>query len=332
MTADTHKDPIFITGAAGFLGNRMVELFQESYQEIRVLLFKGEARQDGWAKNIKVFYGDVTQIETLRPAMKGVKKIFHHAAMVGDWGDEAIFHAVGVQGTENIIQVAIEEDAHLLLTSSIVVNGSDIGKGIRHESQPFGSALGVYSRTKQKQEQVAIYAHLNQGLKLTVIRPGNVTGGGSQPWVNETVKQMNKSMPVLINNGEYKSALCHVDNVIEVFRLAALKPIALGKVYYALDDCADVTWQQYFQDLSQLAKSRRPKSINRYMASIMATAGECLWKTFNIQGRPPLTHDALNLVGQANAFSMTRAETELGYKPVTSYQDALSQIEKYLST
>jgi nucleoside-diphosphate-sugar epimerase len=332
MNFALHNDPIFITGAGGFLGNRMVELFQSQYREIRALLFSGETRSPSWADNVKVFYGDVTKIETLRAPMKGIKQVFHHAAMVGDWGSEAIFHAVGVNGTENIIQLALEENAHLLLTSSIVVNGADIGKGARHEKLPYGKPLGVYSRTKQKQEQVAIYAHMQDGLKLTVIRPGNVTGAGSQPWVNETVSQMQKSLPILIGGGMHKSGLCNVDNVVEVFRLAALNPIAIGKVYNALDSCAEITWKQYFQDLARIAQTPAPKSISVTLAKMMATFGEWTWETLRMKGRPPLTHDALNLVGQTTEFSLKKANDELGYQPVVTYQETLDQIKQYLKT
>lgn len=330
MTNMLNNDPIFITGAGGFLGNRMVELFQSQYQEIRVLLFFGETRNPNWAENVKEFHGDVTKIETLRPPMKGVKTIFHHAAMVGDWGSENVFYDVDVYGTENIIQLALEEDAHLLLTSSIVVNGADIGKGIRHEKLPYGKPTGVYSRNKQKQEQVAIYASMQDGLKLTVIRPGNITGAGSQPWVHETTAQMKKSLPLLIGDGVYKSGLCNVDNVVEVFRLAALNPIALGKIYYALDDCAEITWKQYFEDLARIAKTPAPKSISTTLAKMMATSGEIIWEILRLKGRPPLTHDALNIVGQSAEFSLQRAKKELGYKPIVTYQETLEQIRKYL--
>jgi len=32
------------------------------------------------------YYGDITQPETLKPALEGVQKVFHVAGLAADWG------------------------------------------------------------------------------------------------------------------------------------------------------------------------------------------------------------------------------------------------------
>lgn len=74
---------ILITGGSGFIGSHIVEHFQTSAEEIRVL----DNYRTGYAKNLtglnaQVITGSITDRSMLREAVKGVDYIFHMAALV----------------------------------------------------------------------------------------------------------------------------------------------------------------------------------------------------------------------------------------------------------
>ncbi len=74
---------ILITGGSGFIGSHIVEHFQTSAEEIRVL----DNYRTGYAKNLtglnaQVITGSITDRSLLREAVKGIDYIFHMAALV----------------------------------------------------------------------------------------------------------------------------------------------------------------------------------------------------------------------------------------------------------
>lgn len=325
-----HNETILITGADGFIGRTMIRRFQNEYARIHALILPGHPVPDEWGERVTIFEGDVTKPETLIAPSEGVGKIFHHAALVTDWGPNDLFHKVDVQGTEHIIHQALRQDAHLLLTSSIAVHGADLGKGDRREDMPHGKPLGVYSRNKMAQEMTARKAAADRGLKLTVIRPANVVGPASGPWVHGVIDQLRKGRPALIDGGDFPSAAVHVENVVELFALAAQNPKALGGIYHAVDHLGDVTWREYLQLLATEAGCKPPKALSGSLAKLFATASESLWRVLRLKSRPPLTHEALNLVSRATHINGTRAQEDLNYKPILNREAALKSITDYI--
>ncbi len=74
---------ILITGGSGFIGSHIVEHFQKSAEEIRVL----DNYRTGYAKNLTgfnahVIQGSITDRALCREAVQGVDYIFHMAALV----------------------------------------------------------------------------------------------------------------------------------------------------------------------------------------------------------------------------------------------------------
>ena len=81
----------------------------------------------------------------------------------------------------------------MVLASSIVVYGDNIGRGICDEDTPFGKTFGPYSRVKQLQEKMGWQYYKEKGLKLTVVRPANVYGPGSGPWLYQVVDSLKRT-------------------------------------------------------------------------------------------------------------------------------------------
>lgn len=107
---------LMITGGTGSFGNAVLERFLDTdIKEIRIFS-RDEKKQDDMRhiyNNAKItFYiGDVRDIETIRPAMRGVDYIFHAAALKQVPSCEFFpMEAVktNVIGTDNVLSAAIE--------------------------------------------------------------------------------------------------------------------------------------------------------------------------------------------------------------------------------
>lgn len=320
----------FVTGAGGFVGRRLVAHLCEADFTVHALLLPAEARPRAWPESVHVIRGDVRQPEAFAAQVPRNAVWFHLAAVVGDWGPDREHQSVTVEGTRQMLTLAGARSAQrFVLASSVVVYGDRIGQHNLDEDLPHGRTLTSYDRCKQRQEELVREAGRDRGLSFTIIRPGNVFGPGSGPWVNTMLEELRRGSPALIGGGRFDAGLAYVDNVVQLMLLAASSPAAVGRVYNACDGYG-ITWRQYLQDLARLGGAPAPRAVPRWLVAPLAGPMERLWRALGVQRRPPLTRLALRLVGRPNSFSIRRAREELGYRPAVDYDEAMAHIAESL--
>ncbi len=321
------ETPVLITGANGFIGRRLVRRLLAEGLEVHALVLPNEPVPIDWEEEVAIHRGDITDREGLLRLARGKKKIFHLAAIVGDWGPESLFRQVTVEGTRNVLDAALMENAPVVLASSIAVYGNRLQNTTCHESLSHGKAMGPYGKAKQAQEVLARSYMEKHGLPVVIIRPANVYGPGCRPWVHELIQAMRKG-PVLIGRGENNAGLIYVDNVVEMMVLAAGNPKAIGQVYNAAED-NPATWKEYTCHLAKMAGLPPPRSLPYWLARPATLFLENTWKWLGIRSRPQLTREALNLVTARYDLPVQKAKEELGYEPVVGFEEGMRQIEEY---
>ncbi|MFZ5563023.1 MAG: NAD-dependent epimerase/dehydratase family protein [Thermodesulfobacteriota bacterium] len=321
--------PVLVTGATGFIGSRVVHKLLEQNIAVKALVLPQEAIPEEWGNRVEVVRGGISEPKAVAEAVSGAKSVIHLAAVVSDWGDEKKYWEFTVGGSRLVFEQAVKSGARVVLVSSVVVYGDKVRAGVCHEDAGYGKTFGPYSRTKQAQEKLAWEYHKEKQMALTVVRPANVYGPRSGPWLHDVVNVLRSGSPGLISGGNMNAGLAYVDNVADLFLLAGASDAALGRVYNAADGIG-VTWRHYFEDIAAMIGVKNPKSVPRPVAAFGAYTFERIWKLFGIQKRPPVTRDALNLVGSDNRFPIDRARRELGYEPKVSYEEGLKHIREYL--
>ena len=232
-------------------------------------------------------------------------------------------------GTQHILDAA-SPDARVVVISSITYYGSHLGTRICSEDQQRGQALGPYSRAKQAQEDITRQA-IEAGKNAAIVRPANVYGPASGPWVNDATDLLLQGMPALIGGGQGNAGLVYVDNVVDVILAALTTEAARGRAYNACDEL-DVTWAQYFRDLATMVGAKEPSTLPRWVADVGASACEAIWRVTKKSSRPPLTHEALNLVGSHHQVPNQRAREELGVTPKVTYEQGMKAVASYLAS
>lgn len=327
-------DRILVTGGAGFLGRVLVEqLLRRTASRIVVLALPKEPVPAAWATQwgdrVQLVRGDITQAADVSQAMSGCQWCFHLAALVGDAGRDPDHQRVTVGGTAHVFDAAQANGAAVMLVTSICAYGDAIQKGPCHEDTRPGRAQGPYGRAKQGQEALARH-HMAQGLQVCVVRPANIIGPGSGPWVIDAANALQQGLPALIGGGGGHAALAGVDNVADFLVFAAMHPRAWGQFFHVHDDLP-VTWQGYFNDLARLLKAPPPKSVPRGLAYLAAWVTEPVFKRFWPRRRPPVTTEALNLIAWDSRFPLDRAR-ELGWHPSVSHTTQMGRIGAWLAS
>lgn len=323
--------PVLVTGANGFLGRTLVARLLEAGARVRAFVLPHEAVPAVWSGRVEVVRGDVTVREDIARAAVGCRKIFHLAALVGDTGAEALHQRVTVGGTVNACQAAVEQGAQLLVASSVVVYGDRIAQGVCAESTPHGLGQGPYGRAKQAQEQVVGQSVRDHGLDAVLIRPGNIVGPGSGPWLHDVAIELRRGMPVLIGGGHGDAGLVDVANVAGLFVHAARCPAARGGTWLAVDG-EGVTWRQYLTELAVMLRARPPRSTPRVVARFGTVVLPPLWRTLRLPGRPPISPEAFNLVANANRFDDSVTRAALGWSPPVGHAQGMRVVAAYVDT
>lgn len=326
------KQPVVVTGADGLLGKHIVNRLLRENIKVRPLLMTGQNPDAEWLSSslVEVFYGDVSKKETLIELMKGAGTICHNAAIVTDWAPKKLYDDVNVEGTRNLLELAVESNTRFILTSSVTVYGDNLEKIACDETTPFGKPQGNYSRTKQIQEVLALQYFKEHGLPVTIIRPGNIIGRGSKPWVHDLLEQMSHGLPTIIGDGNVRFALCHVENLVQVFYLVMKNDKSICQIYNGWDDLSTITWKTYVTDLAKIAGYTNPKRLPLAIAKLAAYAGESIWQLLKIKHRPPVTFQVLNQVASPMQLSNQKIKTDLGYTDIVTYNQAMNQLADYI--
>lgn len=215
------------------------------------------------------------------------------------------------------------------MSSSIVVYGDRLTDGPNPEDKPWGHYLGPYSQCKQAQERMAWEYYTRDDLLLAVVRPANVYGAGSKPWVHDVVATLKTRAPILIDGGDFNAALVHVDNVVQLLLRCASDDAALGQAFNG-GDGNGITWQRYMSDLSHALALPPPKSVPKAVVKPLTTLTESIWTLMGLDNRPPITKEALNLVCGETIIPIQKAQKILNYQPQVSYEQGIAEVLGYL--
>ena len=215
---ETFRDKrTLVTGGTGSIGSELVrKLLEFDPRVIRIFsndenaLFNLKLDLQQYS-NLRFLVGDVRDKERLRRAAEDIEIVFHAAALKHVPSCEYNpFEAIktNVIGTQNLLEVAIDENVEKVITIST-------DKAV--------SPVNVMGATKLLAERLTIAANYYKGFKRTVfscVRFGNVLGSrGSVVQLFE--RQIRNGGPVTLTDPEMIRFVMSMDRAIELVLKAA---------------------------------------------------------------------------------------------------------------
>jgi nucleoside-diphosphate-sugar epimerase len=308
----------FVTGGSGFVGGALIERLRREGWDVRALARSERAAGQVRELGAEPVMGDLDDLH-----IEDCEIAFHAAAKVGDFGDPADFDRVNVQGTRNVVAACMAGGVRRLVhvgTEAALMAGQPLVNV--DETAPLRPDSPVlYSSSKAKAEEIVRGADL----ETVVVRPRFVWGRGDTTLLPQIVEMVRSGRFRWVGGGRHLTATTHIDNTVEGLWLAATKAPA-GGVYFVTDG-EPVVFRDFLTALVGTQGVEIPdKSVPPGVASAAARAAEAVWRRLRRPGNPPLTRFAVWVSSQECTIDISRAERELGYRPVTSREEGLAEL------
>jgi len=316
----------FVTGGSGFIGGALIERLRSEGVGVRALARSERAADRVRELGAEPVSGELEDRDSLRAGAEGCDVAFHAAAKVEDWGEPADFERLNVGGTRNVIDACREAGVGRLVhvgTEAALMAGQPLVNV--DESAPLRPDSPVpYSSSKAKAEQLVRAAN-GDGLETVVVRPRFVWGRGDTTLLPALIEMVRSGRFRWVGGGRQLTATTHVDNTAEGLWLAAQRGPA-GGVYFVTDG-EPVVFREFLTAMLGTQGVEIPdKSVPPAVAGTAARMAEGIWRRLGRPGNPPLTRFAVWVSSHECTIDISRAERELGYRPVKPREEGLAEL------
>jgi nucleoside-diphosphate-sugar epimerase len=307
---------VFVTGAAGFLGRRLLPLLVREGHAPTALLLPGES--DAGLADARVVRGDITDPVSLDGLLAGHDAVIHLAALVGYGQRMEQCLRVNREGTRHIAAAALEAGARRFVQlSSVSVYGR--ASGVRlDEDTPVQKTGDPYGDTKIDAERI-LAGHPE--LELTVLRPTVITGPGDDKFLGKVAENLRGGRARIIGSGSHAVDALHVDDVVELLARVLPDRRAVGRTYNVAQP-DNPSWSEFLALFARELGVPPPSGRLPYGAAlVLAGVLEALARVHG--GEPRLTRYAVRVIGRPYFYAADRLKREVGFEPRLDLADAV---------
>jgi dihydroflavonol-4-reductase len=310
---------VFLTGATGFVGHHVAEALASQGAKLRMLIRKTSNLSHLEGIPGETHLGDLTDPQSLRPALAGCDAVMHVAADYRLWirDPEAMYRA-NVDGTRDLLRLAREAGVkRFVYTSSVATMHFRRDGLVVNEDTPVSLAdmVGHYKRSKFMAEQQAIAA-AQDGQRVIILNPTTPIGPCDfrpTPTGQIFVDFLNGRFPAYMDTG------MNLVDVAEVARahVAALTRGQSGHRYILGGE--NLTLKQILDKMSAITGLPSP-TVRIPFAVAAAYAFFEEWITGRIRGREPrATLEEVRMGRKKMYASSAHAQQELGFRIMPVY-------------
>ncbi|WP_316746456.1 NAD-dependent epimerase/dehydratase family protein [Pedobacter gandavensis] len=174
---------ILVTGATGFLGAELIHQLTGQGVKLRALKREHSVIPALLKDNTLISWvvADLNDFSTLEDAFEGITQVYHCAAMVSfDPKDKAKLLKVNIEGTSNVVNLCVENQARLLHVSSVAALGNAKKGALITEKDfwEYDSKAHSYAISKYEGE-MEVWRGIAEGLEAVIVNPSVIIGGGA---------------------------------------------------------------------------------------------------------------------------------------------------------
>jgi nucleoside-diphosphate-sugar epimerase len=318
---------VFVTGGSGFVGQNLIPMLIEQGYRVKALARSKQAIQKVEQFGAIAIEGDLNDKQALETGVKDCSTVFHLAASVDFFASEKELKKLHVDATELLLSVSKKAKVQKFVylgAASVIMNGKPIATA--DETFVSDNIIDGYSRTKLHAERLVLSAN-DPTFQTASLRPPLIWGKGDPNTLPAIIEAMKKGQMQFIGGGKHRFVTCHVINVCHALILASKEQLN-GKAYFLTDGETPVFKDFIKKYVATQGVTVPDKDVSLAMAKFVASVMEFVWRTFRLNGHPPLYKGLVNTLGLEFITNDKKARTELGYKTFVTIEQGLKEMEK----
>ena len=315
-----------VTGANGFVGSFVCrELLKNGYT-VRALHRKNSKLDTIKDLSVETLIADVVDKDSLLKAFQGADFVFHIAAIFREAKHpESAYFEVNTQGTQNVLDAAIESSVKKVIHCSTIGVHSSIKNPPADESEPYCPA-DVYQESKCAGEKLALEYFRSGRIFGAVIRPAVIWGPGDTRFLKLFKGLAHGKIP-MIGNGKILTHWIYVTDLARAFRLAAEKDIKSGEIFIIAGKRPAELNEVYSLIAKHYGQKLFPFKIPVWPFQLIGSIVEALCLPFGIE--PPIHRRRADFFTKNRAFNVKKAESQLSYIPEHTLEEEVKLIASW---
>ena len=222
---------IFVTGATGFIGQRLLRALESNpasfahTQPSDIKILSRRPHQD-----YKTVICDLEIDLIPEDTLNGIETVFHLAGFAHDIRDatevEHLYRAVNVDATEQMAEIAVASGVkRFVFVSSVKAGGNSVQCGPE----------GVYGKSKHEAELKVLEIGRQSGMHISIVRSSLVYGPGVKGNLALMQRGIEQGWFPPIPETENRRSMIHVDDLVQALLLVAEDKRANGEIFIATD-------------------------------------------------------------------------------------------------
>lgn len=181
---------ILVTGGTGFLGSYIIKELIEKNYSVRAIRRSNKLPNHispEILERVQWIEGDVLDVVSLDEAMEDIDTVIHSAGIVSFVKKERkVMYKVNVEGTINVVNLAIEKKVKRLIHISSVaaVGRKKHGAHVSEESKWEESKINTHYAKSKHRAEIEVWRGFNEGLNGVILNPSTILGYGD--WNNSS--------------------------------------------------------------------------------------------------------------------------------------------------
>lgn len=315
---------VLVTGITGFIGGALAARLNALGASVR-----GISRDAGKAARspYEVTIGDISDLNSIRPAFEAAEIVIHSAALVSERADPALLRSVNVAGVENVIKAGREAGVERLVhVSSCAVYGSPQVFGV-DEMTPLKESGSPYHVSKVQAERTIFESGGLDGMQVVIARPSQVYGPGSEQFTLRPMRAILSGRMFLIDGGRYMCKPVFIENLVDGLLLCATHADAPTQAFNLTDGYV-LPWRVFFGAYAHMVGVKKLPSLPYPAAWLAALAFEAVAKVKAQE--PNVNRRAIQSLRSMNSFSNRKARRVLDWEPSVGFEEGMKRTESWL--